>query len=722
MRVRYVGVDTETALIYAGRLAPPLSCGSFAERGDDGVIDLKLLNYIDAVDYFEALLLDPCVVLIFHNGPFDLCVFATERPELMPLIFRAMAANRIADTQTREQLIMIARGDMAYSVEQRDEDDEGDDEDESPGWKRVKKQYTLAGLTKHYLRRELDKDDGPRLTYGALRYVPIDLWSPRQVSYAKDDAGSTLEVFEAQAPKDTEGNAVLTKYVSPDERMQVGAAFALHLAAVHGVRTDAEAIDVLETRLLELQQRLGERLVQASLVRPKREKGVVKLARNMAAIRTLIAASFTERTPPLPVPYTDPSPRFPQGQISTAKETIEAAASFPYPEGIKADDHARYLAGLDVKIDDTKHALLAPEFFDVLAKHKPAALEPLVAFAQTQKILGTYVRPMKLGVTIPMNSRPNVLVETGRTSWGAMTLKVRDEDGVEHKVKIGANLQNFPRMPGVRDCIIARPGTVFASVDYESIELRTLAQSILRIVGRSTLARRYQADPSYDPHTAFAARMMGVTYAEGMRLKAIGDKKIKRYRQLAKAPNFGYPGGMGSASLVSYAWKSYGLRITLAEAVELREIWFAENPEMREYFSHVTDMVDLGGTFRQIGSGRIRGKCGFCDGCNGYFQGLAADGGKAALFAVAAEMYADPLSPLFGCRTVAFIHDEIFAEVHEATAHECAMRIVEIMEREMQRFVPDVPVRAAPALCRRWLKSAEAHYVDGRLVPWDDHH
>lgn len=293
----------------------------------------------------------------------------------------------------------------------------------------------------------------------------------------------------------------------------------------------------------------------------------------------------------------------------------------------------------------------------------------------------------------------------------------------KRKLRLGMNLQNLPRFPGVRECVIPRDGFVFVSVDYESIELRTLAQAILRIVGRSTLAERYQRDPGYDPHTAFAGRMLGIDYAEAMRRKAAGDKEIKKYRQLAKAPNFGYPGGMGPDKMVAYAWKSYGIKITRDEAVNLREVWFAENPEMKDYFAHVAAVVDAGGEaggiFTQLGSGRVRGRCGFTDGCNGYFQGLAADGGKAALFAVSAECYADPSSPLFGCRPVAFIHDEILAEVHESTAHECATRIIEIMEREMTRFVPNVPVRAAPALCRRWYKNAEAVYVDGRLVPWE---
>lgn len=465
LRLRFVAVDTETGLIQAGLLAPPLVCVSFAERVIGGVIRRELLDHLEGVERVRELLLDPTVVLIFHNGPYDLAVLGAADPSLMPLIFDTLAAGRIADTQIREQLIMIARGDMGFqsvkrggdedpdaeaSDESEDGDDEGDDEDdsgESNAWKRIKKRYTLDALSWHYLRRRLDKaDDGWRLRYIELLGIPIAQWPDRAVTYAIEDAVSTLEVFEHQAPMAPGESRRLEELVSPDERAQVCAAFALHLCAVRGLRTDAEALDELEQRLLKNQNALGLKLMRAGLLKQKREKGIVKLARNMKPIRALVMAEF-ERLK-LPVPLTKKGIEFaaagkpidPAKHISTAKDTLEQAASFPYPEDVGADDRATWLAGFEVEHKDRKKhkgemiAGLTLEAFE-LARTDPKvdgaaarALEPLVAFANTQKILGTYVRPMKLGICYPMNSRPNVLVETGRTSWGAMTLTV---DGSE---------------------------------------------------------------------------------------------------------------------------------------------------------------------------------------------------------------------------------------------------------------------------------------------------
>ena len=197
--MRFVAVDSETGLIEPGLLTPPLVCVSVAERVS-GTIGAQLFDHLEGLDYVEALLRDPDVTIVFHNGPYDLAVFACERPWLMPLIFAALAGARIADTQTREQLLMIARGDMRFqNVESDDEGDDGDDEGESSGWSRIKKKYTLDALSQHYRKKALNKEGGERTSFGPLRGVPIYLWPEQHRIYACDDAVATLEVFEPQA-------------------------------------------------------------------------------------------------------------------------------------------------------------------------------------------------------------------------------------------------------------------------------------------------------------------------------------------------------------------------------------------------------------------------------------------------------------------------------------------------------------------------------------------
>jgi hypothetical protein len=74
---------------------------------------------------------------------------------------------------------------------------------------------------------------------------------------------------------------------------------------------------------------------------------------------------------------------------------------------------------------------------------------------------------------------------------------------------------------------------------------------------------------------------------------------------------------------------------------------------------------------------------------------------------------------LYGSRPVVFAHDEVIAEVPVSTAHEAAHRLTTVMIEASKPYLPNVRMNAAPALMRRWLKDAEAKYVDGRLVPWE---
>jgi len=121
---------------------------------------------------------------------------------------------------------------------------------------------------------------------------------------------------------------------------------------------------------------------------------------------------------------------------------------------------------------------------------------------------------------------------------------------------------------------------------------------------------------------------------------------------------------------------------------------------------------------------------GYCDGCNSYFQGLAADGAKAAMWRIAQECYlgfgdAWPRdgrapSPLFGARVVAFIHDEFLLEVRDdANAGAAGDRLAEVMVAGMKRYIPDVPIKAEPVLMGRWLKGAKTtRDATGKLIPW----
>ena len=266
-----------------------------------------------------------------------------------------------------------------------------------------------------------------------------------------------------------------------------------------------------------------------------------------------------------------------------------------------------------------------------------------------------------------------------------------------------------------------RVNYLFTSVDYDTFELRWLAEVCLRMFGESKLAETFQQ--GLDPHLQVAAQILNITYDEALaglkgndaELKA----KVKNARDAAKVANFGLPGGLGIDSLITFARKGYKVILTRDAAMRLKEDWFRALPEMRKYFAWKSSQVGVSDTtMTAVISGMVRGGVGYTEGCNYEFQNAAAWAAKQALFDVAYECYVDKGTPLYGTRPVAFIHDEIVAEVPEATAHEASHRLAEVMCAAAQKHAETVPMTASPALMARWYKGAEAVYENGRLVPW----
>ena len=337
---------------------------------------------------------------------------------------------------------------------------------------------------------------------------------------------------------------------------------------------------------------------------------------------------------------------------------------------------------------------------ETLEESRDPLLASLAQLGAVEKLRGTFLPVLMRGTERPINPRWNVLVSSGRTSCSS------------------PNLQNLPREGGVRECFVPRRGYVFAQADYGILELRALAQVLLRLFGKSAMAEALQA--GRELHLEMAARLLGIPYEEAVARKK--EPEVKQSRQLAKAANFGFPGGLGATAMQGYAKAAYQVTMSEQEARDLRAAWLRAYPEMEQYFRHVAQLVERnGGGYQQeaVGSRRLRGDCGFTDGCNGYFQSLAADGAKAAGWLITRECYTVPSSPLYGSRVVAFVHDEYLLEVPEAGAAEAAERLAALMVEGMRRYIPDIPIIAEPLLMRRWFKDAEpVRDASGKLIPW----
>lgn len=346
----------------------------------------------------------------------------------------------------------------------------------------------------------------------------------------------------------------------------------------------------------------------------------------------------------------------------------------------------------------------------------------------------------------------------------------------------GPNIQQLPSSSPVREAIAARPGHLLFTIDYNSLELRTLATVCHQQIGFSRL--RDVLIDGIDPHSYAASMFAGVTLEEFSQLP-----NKKQLRQRAKVFNFGLPAGFGAAALVDHAKFSYGVELTQADAERFIELLMCKvYPELGLYLAEdtatiiaktlQTDVVRVRATWPHsfhIGMLRkiLAGKPNKADGtpyqqhtidrvwlqltglCNNSHLmthieqrntetdsplrkllnssistttgrmrgGVPFTAGKNAPFqGLAADGCKQAMWNLTkaGYRLVAFIHDEFIIELSKLDYIDRAAQDIErICSESMQPFVPGIPVPCEYALAERWHKGAEAVFDEtGKLQIW----
>lgn len=534
------------------------------------------------------------------------------------------------------------------------------EEDEDGNFKRAL--YNLADVSRRRLGILLEKDEW-RLRYHDLIDVPLERWPEGAKKYALDDALSTFGVHAAQEPQ--------AAYI-PDQFAQVRAHWALHLMSCWGIRTDLKSVLALERRVSEELEEVKQILVEYRLVR---DDG----SRDTKAAKEIMLHALGP-------------------DVVITNKALER---------VKKKESTREQEILNGNISLSRDVCL-------LSGHE--ALFKYGRYGQLQNLLRKDVKDLKRGTVIPIQTRFNYLMETGRTSSSS------------------PNIQNLRREPGVRECFVPREGNVFVAADYTTAELVSLSQVCLNLFGYSKMAEAINA--GMDVHLYVAAKLLRIPYE--IAVAAYKDKKdalygeVKAKRQLAKALNFGYPGGLGAKTFIGYA-KGYGVELSFEESSKLKQDWLEAWPEMREYFRWIGNQADGDGWhwIKQHVSNRVRGRAMFTQAANSMFQGLTADAAKAATYEMVKSQFLDTKSPLFGTSMVNFVHDEDINECREEIGHEVAMEMKRIMEVVYQRYTPDVKIEVEPTIMRFWSKKAEQVWHDQhgnvvhadfpgpkRLMPW----
>jgi DNA polymerase-1 len=251
------------------------------------------------------------------------------------------------------------------------------------------------------------------------------------------------------------------------------------------------------------------------------------------------------------------------------------------------------------------------------------------------------------------------------------------------------NLQQVPSehtAPGMRACFRPAPSHRFIVADYAQIELRVAAYLAPCAALRAVFVE------GRDVHRTTAATLA----------RKAPEEVTTRERQLAKAINFGFLFGMGAKRFRSYAQSSYGLELDQSQAESARRAFFDTFPGIQAWHRRIGQLSHQQRSPIEVKTVLGRKKrfpadaFSFNSALNIPVQGSAADGFKLAMIALHREL------PALGGKGVLVVHDEFIAEVPVQNADQARVLVARVMEAEMARVVPGIPIVAEATIATSW--------------------
>lgn len=580
--------------------------------------------------------------------------------------------------------------------------------------------FDLAALADKYLGIDISagkkNPDAWRTRYNELDGVPLEEWPQEAIDYAISDSIYALRIHFLQ-----------DKFEKPLSYRSTRADFVLALAANRGMAVESGRVSTLKKELLE-----------------KLEPGYKFLESKGFGEKCPITSKFKKK-------------------IAILKEYVE--------ENV---ENVQKTAKGSVKV--TAEALsnyIIKEDADPDAKE---VIEKFLGLAEYEKILSAFIPSLEAAVKDSglIRTNYNPVVSTGRTSSSGSRLYP------------SANIQQMPRglkdvTYDVRNCYKARDGYKLVSIDYGGLELCATAHQLNEVYGHSRMKDLLnEGDSPMDLHSRFAAQVMSletgtkVSYDEFLVRKK--EKEFAHYRQICKALNLGFPGGIGYEVMGSQLFKqgvdipkkvlkdaegkpimahtekqaTYFLGIgrnqnpnlrakrigkrawifILDELVGLKQRYFEMYPEIETFLKETHNYFLTGEHKMQKNefnewekeplykfnvSGLRRDHAMYTQFCNGFLmQSPSAEGAKQMLWEVANEF-----KDTDNMHIVAFIHDEIVIEVKDNEHFEKIVdRVSELMITSMQKVLPSVRVNVEAAAMTYWSKDGETGLLEN--LYWKD--
>ncbi len=251
------------------------------------------------------------------------------------------------------------------------------------------------------------------------------------------------------------------------------------------------------------------------------------------------------------------------------------------------------------------------------------------------------------------------------------------------------NLQNIPTRTElgseIRRLFIAGDGNVLVDADYSQIELRLLAH----MAGDEAMQQAFLSGADF--HTVTAAKVFHVPEGE----------VTHQMRSRAKAVNFGIVYGMSAFSL------SQDIHVTVAEAKDYMERYFATYPGVKQYMTDIVEKAKEQGYVETLyhrrralpelkSSNFIQRSFGERVALNMPIQGTAADIMKLAMLRVYDRLRREGLQ----ARLIMQVHDELIVECPEEERE----AVEKLLRQEMEQVAAlAVPLTAEAHSGKNWL-------------------
>jgi len=301
------------------------------------------------------------------------------------------------------------------------------------------------------------------------------------------------------------------------------------------------------------------------------------------------------------------------------------------------------------------------EILDKLRGMHPIVSEVL-EYRQYAKLKSTYVDGLLK--VIPPDGRVRTSFQMTVTATGRLSSTEPNLQNIPTRTELGSELRRM---------FTADPGMVLVDADYSQIELRLLAH----ISGDKAMQEAFLSGEDF--HTVTAAHVFNVSL----------DCVTSDMRRAAKAVNFGIVYGISAFSL------SQDLGVTVAEAKEYMDAYFARFPGVKSYMENVVDQARKDGfvetmfhrrrALPEIKASNFNTRSfGERVALNMPIQGAAADIIKLAMVKVFDRLRSENLQ----ARLIMQVHDELIVECPECEVETVMRLLTEEMEGVWQLAVP----------------------------------